>query len=204
MVSPRAIVCGAGAVLVGAAIFACTAGEEINYDAAGLAGDGGVPEGAIVDDSGRIIFESGVPVQERPEAASLPPPKNAPCSGLLTQDGGDCDTSAGLGCCLTAATAACEEQALFAAGTVCSGSGTFFVSCASSTDDSICCWQNDGPGGAQNTRYRSACDGGVEACDPSQPVTTCSNGATCTPSPCKQTGLTIGFCGTPPGGFACP
>lgn len=205
MLRSRTILVIASACSLGAAaVLACTGGEAVEYDTAGLTGDGGIPEGAIVDDSGRVIFESGVPVQERPEAATLPPPNPVACNGLVSQDGG-CDTSAGRGCCLDNTGALCEEQAQYSAGAFCNGAGSVFITCTSSFDDSICCWQNDGPGGSTNTRYRSACDGGVEACDPSQDGGVCANGQLCTPTACsKAPTITIGFCGAPPAGVACP
>lgn len=205
MVRSRAIVLAASALLLGTAgVFACTAGEDIQYDTSGLSTDGGIPEGAILDDAGRIIFESGVPVKERPEASTLPPPNPQPCVGLVTQDGGACDTTAGFGCCLDPGQpdASCEEQVQYSAGAFCATSNAFFVACTSSIDDSLCCLQPNA-NGSFNTRYRASCDGGVETCDPSQDGGFCTTGS-CTAVTCTKANITIGFCGATPPGFTCP
>lgn len=104
-----------------------------------------------------------------------------------------CDTSLGLGCCLTpTGTPFCTTSV-----ELCKSQSAMWLECAhpSSAGDSDCCW-HDGIGGKGSfTSYRGECDGGVRACSsPEQ----CSNGD-CRTKPCN--GVTIGACGRDP---VCP
>lgn len=183
------------AVPIGAGLIACTAGDELTYPGApGSGADGGM-DGAL--DSGRIVGDSMVdatPVARPDDGGIFPAIKPLPCAGL----GDECDPTAGMGCCLPSAggSNACFEQLQHFGGTSCTAPGDVYLACLTSTGDSTCCWQTE-PGGASNTRYREACTGGVEACDPSADGGgVCSSGAACNSVTCK--GVVVGYCGGGP------
>jgi len=108
-------------------------------------------------------------------------------------EGCPCDTSAGLGCCVTAAGAYCTNNL-----EDCTGAKGTWLRCAhrDAVFESECCWNGSGVGA--QTRFAVACDGGPAAC---------LTNADCTGTnqPCSTVtcaGFTFGQCAaTPP---ACP
>lgn len=183
-----------GLSAAGAAI-ACTAGDELVYagPAPAAGSDGGVEAAGPPVEGGALV---GVASQN--DGGLVPSIRQVACSSL-DPDGG-CDPTAGMGCCLAAASDTsgsnngCFDQAQHYASTACKDDGDVFLTCLASTADSTCCWQRELPTTRMNTRFRTDCDGGVEACDPeSDGGGTCSNGASCTSTVCK--GVVVGYCG---------
>ena len=122
---------------------------------------------------------SYTPVTDGGPDATTNPPEFAGCP---------CDTSAGLGCCLTkSGTPFCTTSI-----ELCKSQKAMWLECAhpSGAGDSDCCWHGPLLGGQGSlTSYRGECDGGVRACssDDQCPTNKCS----------KQTcnNVTIGACG---------
>ncbi len=181
---------------VGAAI-ACTAGEDIAYQSSPITGDGGV-DGPVADGGGRIVGDSTIDVRERTgDSGGFPPSMPFKCTGLDPDAG--CDPTAGLGCCLAAASDPvgtgnkCFEQREAFEGTQCAAAKDVFIACLSSDSDNTCCWHKEA-NNTTNTRYRAACDGGVEACDPTADGGgVCAMKAKCNAVTCK--GVVVGYCG---------
>ena len=179
-----------------AAMIACTAGE-LAYSSSGSS-DAGADTG-VVGEGGSSTEGDGAlipspPVNDGGIVASI---RSVACSSL-DPDGG-CDPTAGSGCCLafisnsTGDQNTCIDQLQHFGGTACMNNGDVFLACLGSTNDSVCCWQPEADN-RMNTRYRTDCDGGVEACDPlADGGGSCSNGAVCTAKTCK--GIVVGYCG---------
>ncbi len=179
------------ALPIAAAIVACTAGDELAYTPASGAEAGP----STAEDAGRVVGDSSVVIGPRAaDGAVLPGAAPIACTSL----GEACDPSAGMGCCLknvasnTGADNLCFEQLQHFGGSSCIAAGDVFLACLASVDDNRCCWQTE-PNGTVDTRYRAACDGGVEACDPSADGGVCATGGACTSATCK--GVVIGYCG---------
>ena len=196
------LVAGLIALPVGGLV-ACGVGDELSYKSSGKTNDSGL----LPDEAGRLVAESGITT--RPPAndgGTLPPIGSVlGCPGL-DPDGG-CNTTEGRGCCLpgsapAASTASnvCVEQIQVFGGPSCRSVNDVFLSCIGSQTDSTCCWQPGESGsGTFNTRFRSWCDGGTEACNPNGPdggPGFCQNGLVCIPKTCK--GVLTGGCGTEP------
>lgn len=203
VIRSRAVVAGLFIALpLCAAVVACTAGEDVAYDKAGLGttdggdggGDGGTPKIIVpsdatipprVDDGG--TFEAAAPfdcpagLESDPEAFT------------------GCLASAGLGCCLgtTSLDNKCHERIEVDRGGACKGAKDAFVTCMGSNTDSTCCWYRADAGGL-GTAFRGDCDGGAvvaEACEPDGG--TCTGNLPCVTATCG--GVTVGACGvTPP------
>lgn len=176
---------------VSGAAIACTAGDALVYSAAAVeAGAGGdaATEGGVTGDGG-LLTE---PPQT--DGGLVPSIRQISCSGL---DAG-CDPTSGMGCCLAASSDttgndnACLEQAQHYGAAGCKGAGDVFLGCFGSNDDSTCCWQPEEEN-RMNTRFRTDCDGGIEACDPNADGGSCVTGGACTPVLCK--GVLVGYCG---------
>lgn len=182
-----------GVPLAGAAI-ACTAGDPIAYSSAAVVSEAGADGG---DEGGPAADGSLITAPSVGDGGTLPAIKPLSCAGL---DAG-CDPTEGKGCCLAGnsddmgSANACLESVQHYGGSACKDDGDVFLGCLGSDTDNTCCWQPEGPN-RMNTRYRSACDGGVEACDPSADGGACSTGAACRPTKCK--GVLVGYCGGGP------
>jgi hypothetical protein len=113
-------------------------------------------------------------------AIVLPPAGNSDA-------GCDCDTTAGLGCCLPAGGGA----AFCAAANECTTG--IYAACEKyePVTESYCCW-NDGTGAGSSTRYAGECGARPVACTRDDE---CTGGAKCETSICGA--LTIGTCGGP-------
>ncbi len=180
---------------VAAALVACTAGDLRYTSTSSEAGadTGVVADGGPLSEGDGALFPLP-PVSDGGIVASI---RSVACSSL-DPDGG-CDPTAGSGCCLasssnpTGSDNTCVDQLQHFGGTACMNAGDVFLACLGSNTDSVCCWQPEGDG-RMNTRYRTDCDGGIEACDPLADGGSCSNGAVCTPKTCK--GVMIGYCGS--------
>lgn len=180
--------------LAGTAI-ACTAGDALVYSGSSPseAGVEGGNEGGVAADGSLVT----VPSQN--DGGFVPSIMPLACNGL---DAG-CDPTAGMGCCLagssdtTGSNNACYEQVQHYSASACKDDGDVFLGCLSSNSDSTCCWQPEGSN-RMNTRFRTDCDGGIEACDPNADGGSCVTGGACTPTTCK--GVVVGYCGggTPP------
>lgn len=102
----------------------------------------------------------------------------------------DCDSAAGLGCCLSGG-AVCLSNADYA--TACATGGVF-VGCRQPTTDSLCCWSKRG--GLTTALLAGVCHDGYACLDDSD----CPVGqGTCSKITCH--GVPIGQCGGPP---TCP
>ncbi len=181
-----------GLPMAGAAI-ACTAGDPISY------ASGAVTFAEAGDDGGR---DGGGVIMSRPpigDGGIAPLIGNPITCSSLDPDGG-CDPTAGMGCCLAGTpvggTNTCVPQAQHFSGQACKDDHDVFLACLASTTDSTCCWQREGDN-RMNTRYRTDCDGGVEACDSTADGGSCTSGGTCTQMVCK--GVVVGFCDTDSG-----
>jgi len=189
-----------GLIVVGvplaAAMIACTAGQ-LAYTAAASSSDAG-GDTSVVGEGGSPTEGDGalITVPSVSDGGIVPSLRTVACSSL-DPDGG-CDPTAGSGCCLasssdgTGSDNTCVDQVQHFGGKACTNPGDVFLACLGSTDDSVCCWQPEADN-RMNTRYRTDCDGGVEACDPLADGGSCSNGEVCTPKTCK--GVMIGYCG---------
>jgi hypothetical protein len=193
----RAVVLALGLALpLAAAVLACTAGDELAYTSALASAEGGPGTTDGGADTGRLVTGSTTDASERASDGSFfPAIVPIACTGL----GSSCEPTAGLGCCLRNVAGnvggdnLCFEQAQTFGGTSCHDPGDVFLACLTSDTDSTCCWTTEANGTA-NTRYRAACTGGVEACDPTVGLGVCSTGAPCTAVTCK--GVQVGYCGT--------
>ena len=125
---------------------------------------------------------------DQPIAVSTPTPIITTCPGSAP-DGG-CDTTAGLGCCLSGG-ASCMSQADYA--TSCP-SGGVFVGCFQPTVDAECCWHEIN--GSRVALAGTICSEGYACLADSD----CPDGTgKCAMTTCH--GVTIGQCGGAP---ACP
>ncbi len=201
----RVVFVAACASAITAAVFACTAGDPINYttppDGSGTpsgdaspVGDGGGPDVAGFPDG---------------ESITLTPSTFAKCGPSEIVDGGDCDPTAGEGCCFKRNTSdeagVClqEWQVFLDGGQIegggqCSGTDFVFQTCISDAPDQPCCW-GKGPAGEVFTRYAADCKGFPRACDPtvtadgSPEKEIGCNGGPCTPKTCN--GKLVYYCG---------
>lgn len=180
-----------GVPAAGAAV-ACTAGDALVYSGAGSSDGGldGASDGGVTADGALLT----PPAQN--DGGFVPSLRQLACSGLAVDAG--CDPSAGMGCCLAASSDmtgsdnACLDQAQHYSSSGCKSDGDVFLGCLSSNPDSTCCWQPEG-NRRMDTRFRTDCDGGVEACDPTADGGSCATGGACTPATCK--GVVVGYCG---------
>lgn len=178
--------------VAGAAI-ACTAGDPLVYAGPGSPSEAGVDGGT----EGGVTAEGGL-LTEPPQndGGFLPAIRPLACNGLDADAG--CDPTSGMGCCLAGSSDtagsdnACFEQVQHYNATACTNAGDVFLGCLASNSDSTCCWQPEG-GNRMNTRFRTDCAGGTEACDPNADGGSCATGGACTPTTCK--GVLVGYCG---------
>jgi hypothetical protein len=106
-----------------------------------------------------------------------------------------CNTSAGLGCCISPLGATCMGQG--EARTTCAGLGsrTLFIACVQGQGDSACCWHT-GANGHRTAAYGADCsDGGTVACIDDNG---CPADQKCVTTQCGTAALTIGECGREP------
>jgi hypothetical protein len=192
-------------VPIAGAIAACTAGEEISYQDANLTPDGAVVEAGREGGPPIPVVDGGfiLPIRGFDGSTTIPPLPDGPLpcgTGGLDLEGGACDPTEGLGCCLLKnggvpdpASNQCNWQGFYFQGgtTFCKTQGDVFLSCLGSDPDSMCCWQNDNAG-LFHTRYRANCDGGFEACNIAAKGL-CSDGTVCQSAFCG--GVEVGFCG---------
>jgi hypothetical protein len=175
---------------------ACTAGDPIAYSAAAVSGAGadGGGDARVPPADGSLLTVPGTN-----DGGLVPALTHLPCSGLDT-DGG-CDPTAGMGCCLAGSSDTsgnnntCLEQVQHYNSTGCKDPKDVFLGCLSSDTDNTCCWQPEGVD-RHDTRFRTDCDGGTEACDPSADGGSCSTGGDCHMITCK--GVVVGYCGGGP------
>ena len=158
--------------MAGTAI-ACTAGDALVYSGAGSPSEAGADGG----DGGGVADGGLLTMPPHDDGGFVPSIMPLACNGL---DAG-CDPTAGMGCCLAGSSDttgndnACYEQVQHYNASACKNDGDVFLACLSSNADSTCCWQPEGSN-RMNTRFRSDCDGGIEACDPNADGGSCLDG----------------------------
>lgn len=196
----RSRIAFAASVVVAIAAAACgTIAElDVKYDSVSTSVDGGGPiDPSTTPEAGLIIRDSSF---APPETAPviLDPSDAGPCESD-SDDGGGCDFSQGLGCCLLPLGA---SRCIFQWEIAAKCGGGLFVGCRGDdpSSESACCWR-DGPAGSRMSMLATSCDGGAHACSPEAGLG-CASGS-CTEQTCNLTvgSFNVGTCG---GSLSCP
>jgi hypothetical protein len=183
-------------VAVAIAVVACgtVADLDVQYDSVGATMDGSVVDPSTTPDAGQVILRDSSFVEPDVEAPRIDPSDAGPCEPD-SDDGGGCDFSQGLGCCLLPAG---NSRCIFQWEISAKCTGGLFVGCRGDdpNSESACCWR-DGPPGS-NSRMSvlgASCDGGAHACNV-EAGAGCASGS-CTETTCLLSAgsFTVGSCG---------
>ena len=175
---------------------------DVKYDSVSAAIDGGPIDASNVDGGGgpRIIRDSSF-VEPDGEAPSLDPSDGGPC-GPDSDDGGGCDFSQGLGCCLLPNQ---NSRCIFQWEIAAKCTNGIFIGCRGDdpNSESACCWRTEPTTNTKMTVLSVSCDGGAHACSNLEGGVGCATG-TCAPNDCPIDGgsYEIGICGATK--VACP
>lgn len=196
---PRVSARFAFAASIVAAIAAAACGTiaelDVKYDRVGATVDGGGGVDPSVIEAGVIIRDSSFVEPEAAPRLELDPSDAGPCEPD-SDDGGGCDFSQGLGCCILN-NGSSGSRCIFQWEVAAKCPAGIFVGCRGDdpNSESACCWR-DGPANSKMSVLAVSCDGGPHACNV-KAEKGCVTG-TCSENTCNLTAgpFTIGTCVT--------